>query len=131
MTKVCLSICYYKEILRDASSKCGTKVEFLPIREDVLRHLNDRHFADNSELVEIIKPLADLIDELEKAKTILADIIFQFLKLHLYFSRLAQRAFQKNPFVEESSKYCLYRLDKLVQTTHGKLQKSSPPCNFF
>jgi len=55
-----------------------------------ITHLNDRRFADNSELVEIIKPLADLIGELEKVKTNLADIIIQFLKLHLYFSRLAQ-----------------------------------------
>ena len=74
MVKVCLSIGYYKDFLKDASVKAGTMEEFPPIREDVLQYLTDRHFADNSELLEIIKPLADLIGELEKAKTNLADI---------------------------------------------------------
>ena len=37
MTKVCLSICYYKDSLRDASSKCGTMEECPPIRNEVFQ----------------------------------------------------------------------------------------------
>lgn len=101
MVKVCLSIGYYKAFLKDAVTKSGTREEFPKIREEVLQNVTDRHFVDNEELLEILQPLGDLIGELEKSATTLADIIVQFLKLHLYYRRLNQRAV-RNPFVEQS-----------------------------
>ena len=101
MAKVCLSIGYYKAFLKDAVTKSGTREEFPKIREEVLQNVTDRHFVDNEELLEILQPLGDLIGELEKSATTLADIIVQFLKLHLYYRRLNQRAV-RNPFVEQS-----------------------------
>ena len=101
MVKVCLSIGYYKDFLKDAVTKSGTREEFPQIREEILQNVTDRHFVDNGELVEVLQPLGDLIGELEKSSTNLADIILQYLKLHLYYSRLAQRAV-RNPFVDHS-----------------------------
>jgi len=77
MVKVCLSIGYYKAFLKDAVTKCGTREELPQIREEILQNITDRHFVDNG----------DLIGELEKFSTNLADIILQFLKLHLYFKQ--------------------------------------------
>ena len=102
MAKVCLSILYYKDFLQDAASKGGTSKEYPPIRVEVLQHINDRHFANNKELVTIIQPIADLIGELEKSKTNIAHIVVQFIKLHKYYIGLAQCVLHQNPFVEEA-----------------------------
>jgi hypothetical protein len=59
--------------LQDAALR--TSEEQPPIRDD-------RHFADNKEMVEIIQPIDDLIGEFEKSKTNIANIVVKYIKLH-------------------------------------------------
>ena len=50
MTKVCLSISYYKLFLEEAAELSGTTEDYPKIKDEVLLCINDRHFVDNKEL---------------------------------------------------------------------------------
>lgn len=100
MTKVCLSIQYYKAFLEDVQLLSGTVEEYPQIRRDVLECINDRHFVDNKEVVEVISPIADLIGQLEKARTTVADIVVEFVKLHICYKKMQDREIHVNPFVK-------------------------------
>lgn len=69
MAKVCLSITYYKPFLVEAANLSGTAEEYPKIKDEILVCINDRHFINNKEVIEIISPVADLICHLEKALT--------------------------------------------------------------
>ena len=102
MCKVCLSIKHYKDFLEWAARNQGMTEEYPSIPNDVLTHFSSHHFVKNSDLVDIIKPIADVIGELEKSTTNLADIVLQFLKLQIAYDCIAARTIMRNPFVNDA-----------------------------
>ena len=104
MTKVCMSVSYYQEFLLQAIKNQGTSDLYPKMKEQVIMSITERHFLDNKDLVKIMSPLADLIGNLEKASTTLADIYVQFIKLHVYYKNMSLDLFYRNAFVSEAQK---------------------------
>jgi hypothetical protein len=96
MAKVCLSITYYQPFLLNAAEVNGNDEEHPRISFDVTKYITDHHFVNNNKLVKIIKPIADLIGQLEKATTNIAKIMIEFIKLHLYYKTLSNHWCNKN-----------------------------------
>jgi hypothetical protein len=91
MAKVCLSITYYQPFLLNAAEVNGMDEEHPKISVGVIKYITDRHFDNNHDLVKIIKPIADLIGQLEKAVPNIPDIMIQFVILHMHYKTLSSQ----------------------------------------
>lgn len=83
LSRVCLGVAAYEEGFRhclELSKKSG----YPPITNVEVRHtiMNRYHFVDNEGLVEALKPIVDVIGNLEKRTTTLADVLASFITLH-------------------------------------------------
>lgn len=83
LSRVCLGVAAYEEGFRHCL-ELSKKPEYPDITNSVVctTILKRHHFADNACLVEALKPIVDVIGNLEKRTTTLADVLWSFITLH-------------------------------------------------
>ena len=59
MTKVCLSVLYYKQSFMETKEKHGTSDEYPKITTEVHESITRDHFTYKNDLLEALKPVAE------------------------------------------------------------------------
>ena len=82
MTIVCLGVDAYECFFFQSKENAGTDENHPSIKATVLQAINKHHFANNSDLLQALKPIADAIGLLESPYTTIASIYLAMIQLH-------------------------------------------------
>ncbi|EDV23079.1 uncharacterized protein TRIADDRAFT_57984 [Trichoplax adhaerens] len=93
MIKVCLFVRCYENFLMEITTKPGTSEQYPVLssndtdNQDIAT-IYRLHFTKNEELIEILKPIGDVIELLKDQKANIADIYLQIILLHVHYKQL-------------------------------------------
>ena len=96
MTKVCLSVDAYECFFFQSKEDAGTIENHPSIKVTVLQAINNRHFANNADLLQALKPIADAIGLLESPYTTIASIYVAMIQLYNLYTGVKGNKFVYN-----------------------------------
>ena len=102
MTKLCLSVLDYEQFLMEAKAKHGTSDEYTKIRTKFHESITRDHFTSNENLIEFLKPVAELIGNTKSPSSTLAHIFVEWLKLYIKLINLNKTTnpLTQKPFID-------------------------------
>ena len=102
MTKVCLGVSAYEQFFIQAKAKHCTSDDYLKIRTEFHKIITRDHFTSNENLIEFLKPVAELIGNTKSPSSTLAHIFVEWLKLYIKLINLNKTTnpLTQKPFID-------------------------------
>ena len=93
LTKVCLGVNTYECCFFQSKENAGTDESCPSIKVTALQAINMSHFANNADLLQAIKPVADVIGLLESPYSTIATIYLTMIQLYNLYTRVKGNKF--------------------------------------
>ena len=93
MSKVCLDVDAYECYFFQSKENTGTDKNHPSIKGTVLLAINKHHFANKTDLLQALKPIADAIGLLESPYKAIASLYLAMIQLYNLFTRVKGNKF--------------------------------------
>ena len=93
MTKVCLDVDANECFFFQSKENAGTDENCPSIKVTLLQAINKRHFANNTDLLQALKPIAVVIGLLESPYTTIASIYLAMIQLYNLYTQVKGNKF--------------------------------------
>ena len=105
IAKVCMAVRDFQAFFFSSLIKCKDANYDSPlINKDVQHMITAKHFDENSHLVDVVKPISDIIGRLEQPKSNISDVLLEMFRISKLFKSLPADNKYKNSALVAVSK---------------------------